>query len=117
VERAGEGQRKRTRATAGLKATRGSCQSRRWHQQSCNGDERRRPVAAEGQLKRAAEQRGVLGESLQEGVEAVGELGGDAWRPGEAGGPRAARHGDQRRRCCAAEGEQRKKKGGGGARG
>jgi hypothetical protein len=27
----------------------------------------------------------VLGESQQEGVEAVGERGGDAWRPGEAG--------------------------------
>jgi hypothetical protein len=33
----------------------------------------------------AAEQRGVLGESQQEGVEAVGERGGDASRPGEAG--------------------------------
>jgi hypothetical protein len=45
-------------------------------------------------------------------VKAVGELGGDAWRPGEAGGPQAAWHGGQQRRCCAAEGEQRKKKGG-----
>jgi hypothetical protein len=35
----------------------------------------------------------MLGEGQPEGVKAVGELGGDAWRPGEAGGPRAARHG------------------------
>jgi hypothetical protein len=41
----------------------------------------------------AAEKRGALGEGQQEGVKAVGELGGEAWRPGEAGGPRVARHG------------------------
>jgi hypothetical protein len=45
-------------------------------------------------------------------VKAVGELGGDAWRTGEAEGPQAAQHGGQRRHYCAAEGEQRKKKGG-----
>jgi hypothetical protein len=59
---------------------------RRWHQQNDSSGERRRPVAAEGQLGRAAEQRGVLRESQQEGVEAVGERGGDAWRLGEARG-------------------------------
>jgi hypothetical protein len=35
---------------------------------------------------RAAERRGALGEGQQEGVKAVGELRGDAWRPLEAGG-------------------------------
>jgi hypothetical protein len=34
----------------------------------------------------AVERRGTLGEGQQEGVEAVGELGGDTWRPGEVGG-------------------------------
>jgi hypothetical protein len=58
---------------------------------------------------RAAKRRGALGENQQEGVKAVGELEGDAWRLGEVGGPRAAWHGGQRRRGCAAEGEQRKK--------
>jgi hypothetical protein len=50
-------------------------------------------------------------EGQQEGGEAVGELGGDAWRSGEAGGPRAARHGGQRRHY-----RQRENKGRGGGR-
>jgi hypothetical protein len=113
VARAGEGQRRGARAAAGLGATHRSCQSRRWRQQSCSGGERRRPATARWRLGRAAKRHGVLGESQQEGGEAVGELGDDARRPGEAeGGPRAAWHGGQRQRCCTAEGEQRKKKGG-----
>jgi hypothetical protein len=36
-------------------------------------------------LGRVAERRGALGGGQQEGVEAVGELGGDAWKPGEVG--------------------------------
>jgi hypothetical protein len=42
--------------------------------------------AAEGQqLGRMAEQRGVLEENQQRGAKAASELGGDAWRLGEAG--------------------------------
>jgi hypothetical protein len=41
---------------------------------------------ARWRLGRAAERRGMLGEGQQEGVKTVGELGGDAWRPGEVGG-------------------------------
>jgi hypothetical protein len=45
------------------------------------------PAAAEGQwLGRMAERRGVLGENQQRGAKAAGELGGDAWMLGEAGG-------------------------------
>jgi hypothetical protein len=42
--------------------------------------QRRWPAAAKReQLRRTAERRGMLGEGQQEGGEAVGELGGDAW--------------------------------------
>jgi hypothetical protein len=94
VERAGEGQRKRTRAAAGLGAARGSCQSRRWRRQSGNGGEWRRPAAAEGQLGRVAEQRGVLGESQQEGLRrwaSAGVMRGGQERQGEASGGEARR--------------------------
>jgi hypothetical protein len=57
----------------------------------------------------------MLGEGQQEGTRAVGKLGGDAWRLGEAGGPQAARQGGQQRRCCAAEGEAEEEEGGAGA--
>jgi hypothetical protein len=71
---------------AGLGETRGSYQSGRWRQQSCSGGERRRPATASWRFGRATERHGALGEGQQEGVKAVGELGGDPWRPGEAGG-------------------------------
>jgi hypothetical protein len=63
-------------------------------------------------LGRTAERRGTLGEGQQEGARAVGKLGGDAWRLGEVGGPRAVRHGGQWQRCCAAEGEAEEEEGG-----
>jgi hypothetical protein len=112
VECAGEGQRRGARAAAGLGAARGSCQSRRWHRQSGNGGERLRPAAAEGQLGRVAEQRGVLGESQQEGVEAAGERGGDAWRLGEAGGGLERRGTAASGGAAARQRRQRKNKGG-----
>jgi hypothetical protein len=62
VARAEKGQRREAKAAAGLGVACGSCQSRRWRWQSGSGGERRRPAAAEGQLGRAVEQRGVLGE-------------------------------------------------------
>jgi hypothetical protein len=43
-------------------------------------------VTARWRFGRAAERLGALREDQQEGVKAVGELGGDAWRPGEAEG-------------------------------
>jgi hypothetical protein len=70
-------------------------------------------ATARWRLGRVAEQRGTLGEGQQEGARAVGKLGGDAWRLGEAGGPQAAGHGGQRRHCCAAEGEAEEEEGGG----
>jgi hypothetical protein len=74
-------------------------------------------AAVRWRLGRAAEQRGMPGEGQQERARAVGKLGGDAWRLGEAGGPRAAWHGGQQRRCCAAEGEAEEEERGRGARG
>jgi hypothetical protein len=65
-----------------------------------------------GQLGRMAEQRGVLGESQRREAKAAGELGGDAWRLGEAGETSSS----AARRPAAAlprgrGGGQRKKKG------
>jgi hypothetical protein len=54
---------------------------------------------------------GALEEGQQEGSEAVGELGGDAWRLGEAGGDLVWRG---TMACSGAAARQRKKKGGGG---
>jgi hypothetical protein len=70
-------------------------------------------------LGRVAERQGTLGEGQQEGARAVWKLGGDAWRLGEAGGPRATRHGGQWQRCYVEEGEaEEEEKGAGvGARG
>jgi hypothetical protein len=85
VERAGEGQRRRARAAAGLKATRGSYQSRRWRQQSCSSGERWRPATASS-CWRLGQRCGVLGGGQREEGEVVGELEGDAWRQGEAAG-------------------------------
>jgi hypothetical protein len=112
VERAGEGQRKRTRASAGLKATLGSSQSRWWHRQSGSGGERRRSATASS-CWRLGQRRGALGEGQQEGGEAVGELGGDAWRPGEAGGTRAARHSASGGTAAQQRGSRGRRKGGG----
>jgi hypothetical protein len=70
-------------------------------------------ATARWRLGRAAERRGTLGEGQQEGARAVGKLGDDAWRLGEAGGSRAAWHGGQRRRCYAAEGEAEEEESGG----
>jgi hypothetical protein len=64
---------------------------------------------ARWRLGRAAERRGTLREGQQEGARAVGKLGGDSWRLGEARGSRAARHSGQRQRCCAAEREAEEK--------
>jgi hypothetical protein len=65
----------------------GAAKSRRWRRRGCSGGERRLSTATErGQLGRTAERRGVLGEGQQEGGEAVGELGGDAWSGAGAGG-------------------------------
>jgi hypothetical protein len=87
VERVGEGQRRRTKAAAGLRAARGSCQSRRWHRQSGSSDERRQPTTGdEGQLGRMAEQRVTLGEGQRGNAKAVTELRGDAWSGAGAGG-------------------------------
>jgi hypothetical protein len=72
---------------------------------------------ARWRLGRAAERRGTLREDQQEGATAVGKLGGNAWRLGEAGGPRAARHGGQQWRCCTAEGEAEEEERRGGAPG
>jgi hypothetical protein len=96
----------------------GSCQSRRWHRQSGSSDERRQPAAAEeGQLKRAAEQRVTLGEGQRGNAKAVGELEGDAWRPGEAGEGLGRRGTTACGGAAARQRGQRKKKGGGGTRG
>jgi hypothetical protein len=49
MEHVGEGQKGGARAAAGLKAMRGSYQSRKWHRQSCSdGELRRRRQAAVG---------------------------------------------------------------------
>jgi hypothetical protein len=84
VERAGESQRRGARAAAGLEAIRGSYQSRKWHRQSHSSDERRRPATASS-CWRLGQRRGALGEGQRGSVEEVGELEGDALRPGEAG--------------------------------
>jgi hypothetical protein len=87
VARAKGSQRRGARVAAGLEMTRGSYPSRKLRQQSCSGGEWRQPATAErGQLRRTAERRGVLGEGQQEGGEAVGQLGGDAWSGAGAGG-------------------------------
>jgi hypothetical protein len=116
VARAEEGQRGGARAAAGLEVTHGSYQSRRWHRQDCSDGERRRSAAAEReQLGRMAERRGVLGEGQQEGGEAVGELGGDAWSGarGVVGLGRCS-NGSRRQRCRVAEEGDRGRRGGRG---
>jgi hypothetical protein len=84
----------------------GAAKGRRWRRQSCSGGEWRRPATASSCWRLGQRRSGVArsGKASRKG-EAVGELGGDAWRPGAAGGPRAAWHGGQWRRCYAAEGE------------
>jgi hypothetical protein len=96
VERAGEGQRKRTRAATGLKATRGSCQSRRWHQQSCSDGERRWPatassywrlgsgVACSGEASGKEMRRWASSRAMRGGQERQGASGGTARRPAAA---------------------------------
>jgi hypothetical protein len=55
----------------------------------------------------------VLGEGQQEGGEAVGELGGDAWRgAGGVVGLGRRGNGSQRRRCRAAEEAEEEEEGG-----
>jgi hypothetical protein len=70
-------------------------------------------TTARWRLGRATKRRGTLGEGQHEGARAVGKLGGDAWRLGEARGPRAARRSGQQRRCCVAEGEAEEEERGG----
>jgi hypothetical protein len=55
---------------------------------------------------------GTLGEGQQEGGEAVGELGGDAWRLGE-GGARAAWHGTSAALLRDRGGAEEEERGGG----
>jgi hypothetical protein len=59
----------------------------------------------------------VLGEGQQEGGEAVGELGDDAWSGTRAVVGLGRRgNGSGRRRCRAAEEAEEEEEGGGGAR-
>jgi hypothetical protein len=93
VERVGEGQKGGARAAAGLEATRGSYQSRKWRRQSCSDGElrqRRQPaasgsgggVARSGKASRR-EVRRWAGLGATRGVQGrqVGASGGAARRP------------------------------------
>jgi hypothetical protein len=82
VARAGEGQRRRARAAAGQGRGVGAART--------GGGAGRAAVAVSGgglrrQRGGSVVLYGALEEGQQEEGEAVGELGGDAWRPGEAG--------------------------------